>query len=108
MRLFSVLDAKVPGFNPGRGQTRLWVIASSTRQAVNLLKQRKVWYREASGPVAVDLGPVTETFARLGLLSAPAILAYPVPHDRQTSVMKLDVAGRLSPVASMGEILNHL
>jgi hypothetical protein len=105
LRVFAVLDARVPGIG---GPARLWVVAARKSYVPRMLAARDIAYREESWGRPVDRGPVTAAMERLGLSSAPAVYAYWMPWDAGTPVLRIFRSMPPAKVAAMGDLLGHL
>jgi hypothetical protein len=111
LRLYTCLNAAASDAvraavgNPA--QVRLWIVATSPREAARLLDERQI---EAVWPVAgpVQQGPFERTFGGLGFLAEPTVYAYPVPHDDDSPVVRVDSPNTVEQVAVLGDVLAHL
>lgn len=105
MRVYTVLDATLPGPIALPGQTRLWIVAPGKREARALLSERDILFREATFAGPVGAGPFLDAMCRAGLLGRAAVYAYPVPHGPGTSVQRVDSPGSATSVATMADVL---
>lgn len=111
LRLYNCLNADAPSTvraavgNPA--QVRLWIVATSPREAARLLDERQI---EAVWPVAgpVQRGPFEDTFGGLGFLAKPAVYAYPTPNTGASPVVRVDSPNTVKRVAVIGDVLTHL
>jgi hypothetical protein len=105
MRMFTVLDAALPGSIALGGQTRLWIAASGKREARALLAGRGITFREETFAGPIGSGPFLTAARRVGLLDGAAVFAYTVPHTATSTVWRVDSARSTTAVATMGDVL---
>jgi hypothetical protein len=105
LRVYTVLDATLPGPIALDGQTRLWIVAAGKREARAMVAERGITFREATFAGPVGAGPFLESMRRCGLLNRAAVYAYPVPHGPGTDVLRVDSPRSTTAVATMGDVL---
>lgn len=108
LRVYTCLDAILPQPVMRGARTRLWVVAPSSSDAVVMLTERRITWREETFAGPVPTGPFVSAMRRAGLLDEPAVLAYPVPNAPQTPVLRVDLSGRTEPVAVVADVLGYL
>ena len=105
LRVYTVLDAALPAPIALAGHARLWIVAAGKRDAVRMLTELGITWREATFAGPVGAGPFLEKMRQRGLLTRPAVYAYPMPHEPSTPVLRVDSPRSVSPVALMGDVL---
>ena len=105
LRVYTVLDATLPAPIALPGQTRLWIAASGRREALRLLAELGIAFREATFAGPVGAGTFLPSMRQFGLLDQPAVYAYPVPHEPGTAVLRVDSPRSTTAVATMGTVL---
>jgi hypothetical protein len=105
MQVYTCLDARLPRPIALPTQARLWVVAPNRIWASRLLQDRGIAWQEQSFAGPVQIGAFMHAMGRRGLLQAPAVYAYPVPHTPDMAVLRVDSPGQVTPVAVMRDLL---
>jgi hypothetical protein len=108
MRLYTCLNAMLPDPVEVGGRANLWITADRRADALRMLVDRGITYRDETFGGPVRPGPATTGVQRAGLADQPAVYAYPVPWTPDTAVMRVDSPSTSTPVTTMGDVMPHL
>ena len=108
LRLYTCLDVSLPGPVAVDARTNLWITAAGRSDALRLLAERGITYREETFAGPVQPGPAVAGVRQAGLANQATVYAYPVPWSPDTPVIRIDSPSTSTPVTTMGEVMPHL